>query len=66
VVYSPIRPKSQIFDIRHDYALWIRNFLVMTISILRPSPLAHGHNLAKVPKFKYDILSIGIFHADDK
>jgi hypothetical protein len=29
VVYSPIRPKSQIFNIGHDYALWIRNFMVM-------------------------------------
>jgi hypothetical protein len=29
VAYSPIRPKSQIFNIGHDYALWIRNFMVM-------------------------------------
>jgi hypothetical protein len=29
VAYSPIRPKSQIFNIGHDYALWIRNFTVM-------------------------------------
>jgi hypothetical protein len=29
VAYSSIRPKSQIFNIRHDYALWIRNFMVM-------------------------------------
>jgi hypothetical protein len=29
VAYSAIRPKSQIFNIGHDYALWIRNFKVM-------------------------------------
>jgi hypothetical protein len=29
VAYSPIRPKSQIFNIGHDYALWIKNFMVM-------------------------------------
>jgi hypothetical protein len=29
VAYSSIRPKSQIFNIRHDYALWIRKFMVM-------------------------------------
>jgi hypothetical protein len=29
VAYSSIRPKSQIFNIGHDYALWIRNFMVM-------------------------------------
>jgi hypothetical protein len=29
VAYSPIRPMSQIFNIGHDYALWIRNFMVM-------------------------------------
>jgi hypothetical protein len=29
VAYSPIRPKSQIFNIGDDYALWIRNFMVM-------------------------------------
>jgi hypothetical protein len=57
VAYSPIRPKSQIFNIGHDYALWIRNFMVMIkknprISILRLSPMAHGHNPAKIPKFK--------------
>jgi hypothetical protein len=55
--YSSIRPKSQIFNIGHDYALWIRNFMVMMknpkISILRFGSMSHGHNLAKVPKFKY-------------
>jgi hypothetical protein len=29
VLYSPNQPKSQIFNIGHDYALWIRNFMVM-------------------------------------
>jgi hypothetical protein len=29
VAYTPIRPKSQIFNIGHDYTLWIRNFMVM-------------------------------------
>jgi hypothetical protein len=29
VVYSSIRPKSQNFNIGHDYALWIKNFMVM-------------------------------------
>jgi hypothetical protein len=29
VAYSPIRPKSQIFNIGHDYTQWIRNFKVM-------------------------------------
>jgi hypothetical protein len=58
VAYSPIRPKSQIFNIGHDYALWIRNFMVMmkkpeNTSILRLGSMAHGHNPAKVPKFKY-------------
>jgi hypothetical protein len=57
VAYSPIRPKSQIFNIGHDYALWIRNFMVMMknprTSILRLGPLAYGHNPSKIPKFKY-------------
>jgi hypothetical protein len=73
VAYSPIRPKSQIFNIGHDYALWIGNFMVMKknprISILRLGPMAHGHNPAKVPKFKYKALWYSIdrkFHADDK
>jgi hypothetical protein len=58
VAYSSIRPKSQIFNL-HDYTLWIRNFMVMMkkpenkISILRLAPMAHGHNPARVPKFKY-------------
>jgi hypothetical protein len=38
--------KSQIFNIGDDYALWIRYFL-------RLDPMAHGHNPAKVQKFKY-------------
>jgi hypothetical protein len=46
-----------MFNIGHDYALWIRNFMVMMknprTSILRLGPIAHGHNPAKVPKFKY-------------
>jgi hypothetical protein len=29
VAYSTIRPKSQIFNVGHDYSLWIRNFMVM-------------------------------------
>jgi hypothetical protein len=57
MVYSPIQPKSQIFNIGHDYALWIKNFMVMMknskTSVLRFGPMAHGHNPAKVPKFKY-------------
>jgi hypothetical protein len=57
VAHSSIRPKSQIFNIEHDYTLWIRNFMVMMknlrISILRLGPMAHSHNPAKVPKFKY-------------
>jgi hypothetical protein len=35
VAYSPIRPKSQIFNIGHDYTLWIRNFMMLT-AIIRP------------------------------
>jgi hypothetical protein len=73
VAYSPIRPKSQIFNIGHDYALWIRNFMVMMknprTSILRLSPMSHGHNPAKVPKFKYKTWWYSInrkFPADDK
>jgi hypothetical protein len=57
VVFSPIQLKSQILNIGHDYALWIRNFMAKMkkprTSILRLGPMAHGHNLAKVPKFKY-------------
>jgi hypothetical protein len=57
VAYSLIQPKSKIFNIEHDYALWIRNLMVMmknpTTSILRLVLMAHGHNPAKVPKFKY-------------
>jgi hypothetical protein len=57
VAYSPIRPKSQNFNIGHDYTLWIRNFMVMMknprISILRFGPKTHGHNPARVPKLKY-------------
>jgi hypothetical protein len=52
--------KSQIFNIGDDYALWIRYFLVMIknpkISILRLDLMAHGHNPAKVQKFKYNHL----------
>jgi hypothetical protein len=29
VAYYQIRPKSQIFNIGHDYALWIRNSMLM-------------------------------------
>jgi hypothetical protein len=52
VAYSPMRPKSQIFNIGHDYALWIRNFMMMMknprTSILILNPMAH----AKIqPKF---------------
>jgi hypothetical protein len=56
VAYFPIQPKSQIFNTGHDYALWIKNFMVMMknlrISILRLGPMAHGHNPAKVPKIQ--------------
>jgi hypothetical protein len=57
VAYSPIRPKSQIFNIGHDHVIWIRNFMVM---MKKPEnldfktwPMAHGHDPVKVPKFKY-------------
>jgi hypothetical protein len=57
VAYSSIRSKSQIFNKGHDYALWIRNLMVM---MKKPEnldfetcPMAHGHNPARVPKFKY-------------
>jgi hypothetical protein len=39
------------------------------ISILRLGPMSHGHNPAKVPKFKYKARWYSInrkFHADDK
>jgi hypothetical protein len=56
VAYSSIQPKSQIFNIGHDYALWIRYFMMMMKkpknSILRIGPKTLGHNLAKVPKLK--------------
>jgi hypothetical protein len=67
VAYTPIRPKSQIFNMGHDYALWIRNFMVM---MEKPENLDFEtwsnvpRNTAKVPKFKYKadgILSIGNF-----
>jgi hypothetical protein len=64
----PNPAKVPNFNIGHDYALWIRNFMVMMknprTSILRLGPMAHGHNPAKVPKFKIrhdGILSIGNF-----
>jgi hypothetical protein len=57
VAYTSIRPKSQIFNIGHDYALWIKNFMVMMKNPenleFETWPMAHGHNPAKVPKFKY-------------
>jgi hypothetical protein len=60
VAYSPIRPKSQIFNIGHDYTLWIRNFMVMMkkpenldFETWPNGPMAHGHNPARVLKFKY-------------
>jgi hypothetical protein len=60
VAYSLIRPKSQIFNVEHDYALWIRNFMVMKktpenldFETWGHGPMVHGHNPAKVPKFKY-------------
>jgi hypothetical protein len=55
VAYSPIRPKSQFFNIGHDYALWIRNFMVMMKKL---DPMAHGHNPVKVD---LSILSIANF-----
>jgi hypothetical protein len=70
VAYSPTPtwPKSQIFNIGHDYALCIRNFMVMMKksegglwpkAIIRPK--SQNSNI------KHDgILSIGKFHADDK
>jgi hypothetical protein len=57
VAYSSIRPKSQIFNKRHDYTPWIRNFMVMMKNPenldFETWPNAHGYNPAKVPKFKY-------------
>jgi hypothetical protein len=57
VAYSSIRPKSQIFNIGHDYTLWIGNFMVM---MKKPEnldfetlPVSYGHNPAEFPKFKY-------------
>jgi hypothetical protein len=48
---------AQIFNIGHDWALWIRNFVVM---MKKPKnldfetwPNGKGHNPAKDPKFKY-------------
>jgi hypothetical protein len=35
VAYSLIRPKSKIFNIGHDYTLWIRNFMV---TMKKPKP----------------------------
>jgi hypothetical protein len=56
VAYTSIRPKAQIFNIGHDYTLWIRNFLMMIINPenlgFETLPMAYGHNLAEVPKFK--------------
>jgi hypothetical protein len=74
VAYSPIRPKSQIFNIGHDYALWIRNFMVMmktpriSILILGQWPTAMIRPKSQNSNIKRDgILSIGIeFYADDK
>jgi hypothetical protein len=66
VAYSPFRPKSQIFNI-HDYALWIRNVMVL---MKNPENLdfetwpndPRPQSGPKVPKFKYDgILLIGNF-----
>jgi hypothetical protein len=52
VAYCPIRPKSQIFNIRYDYALWIRNFMAMMKTPenldLRLEPMVQGHNPAKI------------------
>jgi hypothetical protein len=53
-------------------SLWIRNFMVMMKNpknlVLRLGPMSYGHNLAKVPKFKYKALWYSIdrkFHADN-
>jgi hypothetical protein len=73
VTYSPIQPKSKIFNLWRDYALRIKNFMVMMKNsrtpILRLCPMANGHNPAKVPKFKYYAWWFSIdrkFQADDK
>jgi hypothetical protein len=73
VAYSPIRTKSQIFNKGHDYALWIKNFMVMmknsrtsiwdlvqlpTVIIWLKSRNSNIRHFAS--------LSIGKFHADDK
>jgi hypothetical protein len=51
VAYSSIRLKYQTFNIGHDYALWIRNFMVMMkkpiILILRLVSMVNGQNRAK-------------------
>jgi hypothetical protein len=54
VAYSSIRSKAQICNLGHDYALWIKNFMVM---IQKPEnldfkngPMANGHNPAEVLK----------------
>jgi hypothetical protein len=69
VAYSPIQPKSQIFNIGHDYALWIRNFMVMMknprTSILRLGPIwpmAIIRPKSRNSNIRHDgILSIGNF-----
>jgi hypothetical protein len=47
---------NPIFNIGHDYALWFRNFMVLMKKPenlnLRLGITAHGHNQAKVTKFK--------------
>jgi hypothetical protein len=66
VAHSTIQPKFQIFNIWHDFALWIRNFMVMMknpeILDSETWPMTHGHKPAKVTKLytRHDgILSIG-------
>jgi hypothetical protein len=49
VAYSPIQPKSQIFNIGLDCALWIRNFMVM---MKKPENLDF-ETWQIVKKFKY-------------
>jgi hypothetical protein len=57
MAYSPIRPKSQIYNVEHDGTLSIRNFILMVNKLKnhksQKSLLAHiGHHPTKFPNFK--------------
>jgi hypothetical protein len=63
VAYSSIRPKSQIFNIGHDYALWIRNFMVMKKipENLDFETWTNGSRLKSVQSPKIQILGMMVF-----